>query len=62
MKFRLAELPDPGLSEIVSSFWDIAEAMAMMAGALQETPEEIQAVLWLGFVRCATSSGIGVSY
>lgn len=54
MFFGLAEVPELGLFEVVSSSWAFAEATAALEG--------LRGVLRLEQVCFATLSGIGVSY
>ena len=56
--FSLAEVPDLGLFEVVSSSWAFAESMA----ALKGLQDGVRGVLRLEQVCFATKSGIGVRY
>ncbi|GAB7105356.1 hypothetical protein JCM4814A_36700 [Streptomyces phaeofaciens JCM 4814] len=60
--FRLADLPELGVFDLVSTSWELAAELPELAAALDTAAVPVVGVLRYGLVEFTTRSGIAVSY
>ncbi|WP_234331980.1 hypothetical protein [Streptomyces sp. NRRL S-87] len=60
--FRLADLPELGVFSLVSTSWELAAELPMLASTLNAAAVPAMGVLRYGLVEFTTRSGIAVSY
>ncbi|MGW1250890.1 recombination directionality factor [Streptomyces sp. NPDC002535] len=62
LDFRLADLPELGVFDLVSTSWELAAELPELAAALDMAAVPVVGVLRYGLVEFTTRSGIAVSY